>query len=106
MGGLSKICRDLLTIGLFDCRLSAVIKTGAQMTGVAASRAKALYTVALTFICCVIVAGCTSLMEPPPEFVPQPVYRITGASAGRGEFRQEVPKAQTIRMGEDSFGQR
>jgi len=76
------------------------------MTGVAASRAKALYTVALTFICCVIIAGCASLMEPRPEFVPEPVYRITGASAGRGEYRQEVPQAQTIRMGEDSFGKR
>ena len=46
------------------------------MTGVAASRAKALYTVALTFICCVIVAGSDAkIVSAPRQFKSTRVVR-------------------------------
>ena len=56
----------------------------------------------MTFMCCVIVGACTGLTEPPSEVAPKPVYRITGTSVGNVEARQEVPKVQTMRRGEDN----
>jgi len=67
---------------------------------------KACYPAAVVFICCIIVAACTSLAEPPPKVEARPVYRVNGASAAAGrEMRQEVPKAQTIPMGEEGLRQ-
>ena len=56
---------------------------------------------AVALICCAFVVACSGSTEPPPELVTKPVYRINGAAAARSETRQEVPQAQTIRMGEE-----
>jgi hypothetical protein len=75
------------------------------MAEVASSRAKARYAAAIAFMCCAFVGACTGVTESRPEVATTPVYRITGVSAARPDMRQEVPKAHTIRMGEDDFRQ-
>jgi hypothetical protein len=56
----------------------------------------------MAFMCCVILAACTGLIEPAPEVAARPVYRITGTSVRDVRARQEVPKVQTMRRGEDN----
>jgi len=72
---------------------------------VASRRAKARCAAAIAFIGCVFVGGCAGWTERPSEVTTTPVYRTGGSVAPRTEIRQEVPKVQTIRMGEESFQQ-
>jgi hypothetical protein len=48
------------------------------------------------------LVACTAQPDQLPEVAAKPVYRISGASAGRpSDAKQKVPKVQTIRMGEN-----
>jgi hypothetical protein len=48
------------------------------------------------------LVACTAQLDQLPEVATTPVYRISGASAGRpSDAKQTVPNVQTIRMGEN-----